>query len=109
MMDEARYQQLISSAFQKILAATDEIDPDILESNTAGDMVSLTAANGQKCVVSTQRAVRQIWVAGKGLGIHFSYDEAAQRWLDDKGKGIELFAFVVDTVKTISGAALKLS
>jgi CyaY protein len=108
MLEESNYNQLVSEAFQKIVAAADAIDPDLLESNTAGDMVALTAASGQKCVVSTQRAVRQIWVAGQGLGIHFSYDPGSARWLDDKGKGIELFQFVRDSVKVISGAALSL-
>jgi CyaY protein len=108
MLEESSYHLLVSEAFQKILTAADALDPDVLESNTAGDMVALTAANGQKCVVSTQRAVRQIWVAGQGLGIHFSYDAGSARWLDDKGKGIELFQFVRDCVKVISGEALAL-
>ena len=53
--------------------------------------------------MNTQRPVRQIWVAGKGQGVHFTYDPAADRWLDDKGKGIELLAFVADAVESASG------
>lgn len=107
MMEESRYNQMVSQVFQRILVAADEEDPDVLESSTSGDMVTLTAGNGEKCIVSTQRAVRQIWVAGKGLGIHFSYDEEKGLWMDDKGKGLELFSFVADVVKTISGVDLR--
>ncbi|WNZ60097.1 iron donor protein CyaY [Myxococcus sp. MxC21-1] len=103
MMDEARYNQLVSAAFKRILAAADTIDPDILEADSTGDMVTLTAASREKCIVNTQRAVRQIWVAGQGQGIHFDYDAATGTWKDDKGRGLELMAFVADVVRGITG------
>ncbi len=103
MMDEARYNQLISVAFKRILAAADVIDPDLLEAESTGDMVTLTARSREKCIINTQRAVRQIWVAGRGQGIHFTYDAATSTWKDDKGRGLELLAFVADVVHAISG------
>jgi CyaY protein len=106
MMDEASYNQLISAAFKRILKAADAIDPDVLEADSTGDMVTLTARSGAKCIVNTQRAVRQVWVAGTGQGIHFTYDAASGTWRDDKGKGLELFAFVAEVVKDISGETL---
>lgn len=106
MLDEAKYNQQISTIFQKLMRAADQIDPDVIEASSSGDMVTLTSAKGQKCVVSTQRAVRQIWVAGKGLGIHFSFDEASSTWKDDKNQGYELFGFINDVLKTISGTTL---
>ncbi len=106
MMDEATYNQLVAGAFKRILAAADGIDPDVLEAESTGDMVTLTSASREKCIVNTQRAVRQIWVAGRGQGIHFSYDEATGTWKDDKGRGLELFSFVAEVVKDISGAQL---
>ncbi len=105
-LDESRYNGLVAAAFNQLLGRLDAIDPDLLEADSTGDMVTLTAANGEKCVVNTQRAVRQIWVAGAGQGIHFSYDAAAALWKDDKGKGLELFAFLADVVRGMSGVAL---
>ena len=105
-MDEAAYHQLVSSAFKRILAAADGLDPDVLEAESTGDMVTLTSASREKCIVNTQRAVRQIWVAGLGQGIHFTYEPARGLWLDDKGKGLELFRFVADAVQHISGEPL---
>jgi CyaY protein len=106
MMDEARYNQLIAVAFRRILAAADAIDPDVLEADSTGDMVTLTSRTREKCIVNTQRAVRQIWVAGKSQGIHFSYDEASGTWKDDKGRGLELFSFVADVVNDLTGENL---
>ncbi|PTL75363.1 iron donor protein CyaY [Vitiosangium sp. GDMCC 1.1324] len=106
MMDETTYNQLVSAAFKRIVAAADGLDPDVLEAESTGDMVTLTTASREKCIVNTQRAVRQIWVAGRGQGIHFSYDPASGAWKDDKGKGLELFRFVADVVRDISGEEL---
>lgn len=105
-MDEAAYNQRVAAAFKRILSAADALDPDVLEAESTGDMVTLTSASREKCIVNTQRAVRQIWVAGCGQGIHFSYDAASGTWRDDKGKGLELFRFVADVVREISGEAL---
>jgi len=106
MMEEAPYNQLISAAFKRIVKAADALDPDVLEADSTGDMVTLTARSGAKCIVNTQRAVRQVWVAGKGQGLHFSYDEASGAWRDDKGKGLELFSFVSEVVQDICGEPL---
>jgi len=106
MLDEATYNQKISSVFRRILDAVDRLDPDLVDAESTGDMVTLTSARGEKCVVNTQRAVRQIWVAGKGQGIHFSYDASADVWGDDKGRGLELFAFIADVVEAITGEHL---
>ena len=105
-MDEARYNQLVAAAFHRLLQALDRVDPDLLDADSTGDMVTITAASGQKVVVNTQRAARQIWVAGKGIGVHFSYGEDG-RWMDDKARGLELFAFVADAVEAAAGVRLE--
>lgn len=105
MMSESEYNQRVAAVFKRLLAALDEVDPDVLEADATADMVTITSNRGEKCIVNTQRAARQIWVAGKSQGIHFSYDESSGTWKDDKGKGLELFSFVADVVKSISGMA----
>ena len=71
-------------------------------------MVTITATKtGEKIVINTQRAVKQIWVAGKGAGLHFSFGSAGQ-WLDDKGKGVELLAWVAECVAAATGQSLDL-
>lgn len=106
MMDEATYSGLVAAVFKRILAAADGFDPDVMEADSTGDMLTLTSASREKCIINTQRAVRQIWVAGGGQGIHFSHDAARGLWLDDKGKGLELFHFVSDVVRGMTGEPL---
>ncbi len=107
-LDEPGYDAEVSRAFKRIVAAADAADPDRLECDATADMITLSSSSGEKVVVNTQRAVRQIWVAGGGEGIHFSWDEAAGAWRDDKGRGLELLSFVDGVVEGMSGERLGL-
>jgi CyaY protein len=107
-VDESTYNSLIAAAFKRIVKSLDDVDPDVLDIVATGDMVTATdAKSGEKVVVNTQRAVWQIWVAGKGQGIHFTL-AADGRWLDDKGKGLELYAWVAECVNAMAGLSVKL-
>jgi CyaY protein len=108
MLDETTYNNVVATAFKRLVKAADAADPDLLEADATGDMVTMVATKtGEKVIVNTQRAVRQIWVAGKGAGIHFDLG-ADGRWLDDKHKGLELNAWVAECVQAMSGVALAL-
>jgi len=104
-MDAALYASSVSSFFKKLVAAADAVDPDLLECDATGDMVTFTAKSGTKVIINTQRAVWQIWVAGKGEGVHFSRG-ADGRWMDDKNKGLELGSWVKECVRDASGVEL---
>jgi CyaY protein len=103
-MDETRYLQLADEAFRAIGNAFEDVDPDIVDCELAGDVVTLTLRGGKKCIVNTQRPTRQIWLAAEARAWHFSWDEATRRWLDDKGRGDELFATIARVVKEGAGA-----
>lgn len=106
VMDEAAYSAAVAQVFKKLVVAIDEADPDLVECDSTGDMVTITASKtGEKVVVNTQRAVRQIWVAGKGVGVHFSLG-ADGRWLDDKQKGLELKAWIDECIVAATGVRL---
>ena len=108
MLDDTTYNSLVADVFKRLLKGLDTVDPDALDADSTGDMVTVTGNKGAKVVVNTQRAVRQLWVAGKGAGIHFDFDPASAKWLDDKGKGHELFAWVSECVEAASGAKVAL-
>ncbi len=108
MMDDSTYNQRVAQAFKRLLTALDEVDPDLVETDSTSDMLTVTSSKGEKCIVNTQRAVHQLWVAGGGEGIHFSFEPGSGRWLDDKGRGLELFSFVSRVVRDMAGVELKL-
>lgn len=91
-MDEQHFRHLADETFRRILDGFEAIDADDADLDTAGNTINITFRGGKRCVVNTQAAVRQIWLAGGQSGWHFSYDEGTRRWLHDKGSGDELFA-----------------
>lgn len=108
-MDEGTYQKLADQAFRAIADAFDDVDPDVCDCEVAGDVVTLTMCGGRKCIVNTQRPARQIWLAANARAWHFSWDEQARRWVDDKGRGEELFATLARIVKETTGADVELA
>ena len=103
-MDETSYQHLADATFRKIGDAFEDVDADLVDFETAGDVLTLTFASGKRCIINTQRPTRQIWLAANARAWHFSYDAAAARWMDDKGQGDELFATIARIVKDTAGA-----
>lgn len=107
-MEALEFSASAAAIFKRVVKAVDGSDPDVVECDSTGDMVTITAVKtGEKIVVNTQRAVNQIWVAGKGAGVHFSMTPDG-RWLDDKHKGLELTAWIAECVESACGVKLAL-
>jgi CyaY protein len=102
-MDEATYEQMADAAFRAIGDAFEDTDPELVDFDSAGDVVTLTMRGGKKCVVNTQRPARQIWLAANARAWHFSWDEGQRRWVDDKGRGDDLFGTIARIVKEGAG------
>jgi CyaY protein len=106
LVDERTYQTLADEALRSIGDAFEEVDPEIVDFEFAGDVVTLTLRGGEKCVVNTQRPARQIWLAAESRAWHFSWDEARKRWMDDRGRGDELFGTIARVVQRATGLVL---
>jgi CyaY protein len=102
-MDEATYQRLADEALHAIVDAFEDVDPELVDCDSVGDVVTLTLSGGRRCIVNTQRPTRQIWLAANSRAWHFSWDEAGRRWLDDKGRGDDLFGTIARIVKEAAG------
>jgi iron-sulfur cluster assembly protein CyaY len=102
-MDETAYERLADEAFRAIGDAFENVDAEIVDYETSGDVVTLTLRGGKRCIVNTQRAARQIWLAANARAWHFSWDEDVRLWVDDKGRGEELFATIARIVKDGTG------
>ena len=91
-MDEPTYNALVDRAFSRIAKALDAQDPDEVEVDTGGGYLTLTFADRSRCVISTQRPVREIWMAADATAWHFSGTPDG-RWVAGK-TGEELMATV---------------
>ena len=106
-MDDREYQHLADDVMKKIETMFEDVDADDLDLERAGDVITMTARDGKKCVVNTQRPTRQIWVAANARAWHFSFDGDAHRWKSDKNADEELFETVATLAKTIAGVDAK--
>jgi len=105
MMDESAYEKLVARTLRRIEDALADVDPDVVELTATGDMLTLQFASGVRCILNTQRAVRQLWLAARATAWHFSHDAATDGWLDDKGRG-DLWSILRATIKELSGQDL---
>ena len=104
--DESHYMQRVAEAFRRIEDALEEVDSSDVDLDSSGDVLTLTLRDGGRCVVNTQRPTRQIWLAARASAWHFSYDDSTSKWLDDKGRGEELFATLAKVVQAGSSISV---
>jgi CyaY protein len=107
-VDESSYQQLVARTFRGIEDALENVDPDDVELSNTGDVLTLTFKNGVRCVLNTQRPVRQLWMAARDTAWHFGWDDASAAWLDDRGRGLELRATLAKVIEQQSGRTVAL-
>lgn len=105
-MDEHEFERRAADAWKRVLDLFDDIDPDDADVEQAGDVIRIDFRGGQRVVLNTQRPARQIWLAGGAHAWHFSYDPAKDRWFDDKGRGIELYAQLASMTQQAIGLDL---
>lgn len=95
---EADYRAVMKETLDRVEKAFDSIDPDHAECATQFGALTIlmNKTGGQKVILSAQPSVRQLWLAlaAKGVAHHFDYDHEKKLWLDDKGQGIEVLAFL---------------
>lgn len=93
---EADYRKKVQDTLDRIERAFEAVDPDVSECELSHGALTISFADRTRCILSTQPSVRQVWLAmaSQGTAYHFDFDQAQGRWLDDKGKGIELFSFL---------------
>lgn len=95
-MNEQEYRKKVQTILDRVERAFADVDPDVAECDQALGSLTLTSADRSRLIISSQPSVRQIWLAlaARGIAHHFDYQPEKDRWMDDKGKNIELLAFL---------------
>ncbi len=87
-MDETLYHTIADAT---LMHCFDQLE-DAFEAGTLDDMeltdgvLSLLTESGKTFILSKQTPLRELWLASPvSGGLHFAYDEAAQRWRTSRG------------------------
>lgn len=105
-MNETEFENAVRATLDRIEQAIEASGADI-EFENAGDILELEFANRSKIIINKQGAAKQIWVAAKSGGFHYSYDAGADVWHNDQS-GAELFSELTRLVSEQAGAMVKL-
>ncbi len=85
-MDEREFNQLADQVLAKIEGAADASGIDC---NRSGNVLEIECDNGAKIIVNRHDINREIWVAAKSGGFHFSHQEGM--WISQRDQA-ELYA-----------------
>lgn len=85
-MNEREFNQLADAALAKIETAADESGVDC---NRSGNVLEIEFDSGAKIIVNRHDINREIWVAAKSGGFHFSHQDGA--WINQRDQS-ELYA-----------------
>ncbi len=88
-MDEKEFGRRAAEALGKLDDALRDVDG--VESDLAGDILTLEFEDGAKFVVNSHSAAQQIWMSANMQAWHLGWDAAAQSWRDTRSRA-ELFS-----------------
>ena len=97
-MNESEFHRAVDAVLARIEAAveaSDELDVDL----EAG-ILTVTCDDGSRVIVNRQTPNREIWVAARSGGFHFTFRDGA--WRDTRSSD-ELFASLARVIELQSG------
>lgn len=89
-MNDTEYHQIVDEVFSQLEEAIDDSGSDI-DYEIIGNVMNLEFDDRSQIVINKQEAMKEIWLASKSGGFHFSYID--EKWICSKS-GSEFFSFV---------------
>ncbi len=105
-MTDSEFTERAGAALTRLEAALEASGADIDFELKDGGVLELEFDNGTKIIVNRHAAAREIWVAAKSGGFHYSWDGA--RWVNTRD-GEELFAALSRLASEQAGEDVRLS
>lgn len=97
-MNESDFHRAVDAVLAQVESAVEAIDA--LEVDLESGILTVTCPDGSRVIVNRQTPNREIWVAARSGGFHFSQREGAWR---DTRSGDELFASLARVIEAQSG------
>src|SRR5512142_2975057 len=101
-MTESEFNSLADKVFQHIEQTIDASDADI-DYDSNGTVMEIEFGDGSKVIVNRHVPNREIWLAARSGGFHYSYQDG--QWLSQRDDS-ELFARLGELVQQATGERL---
>ena len=98
-MNESDFHRAVDAVLAQVEGAVEAVDA--LEVDLEAGILTVTCPDQSRVIVNRQTPNREIWVASRSGGFHFSQREGAWR---DTRSGDELFASLARVIEAQSGA-----
>lgn len=105
-LSEAEYEARAVPELRALVEAFDRLELDGVEAELSNDILTLDFG-GDRYVVNSHRAARQIWMAAERHAWHFDWDPDKSAWIAHK-TGDELWSTLARVVGDKLGKALSL-
>ena len=79
-MENKEYLKKAQELFQRVEDKLDDYEDDIDYDHTPDKLILNFEKNGKKVVINTQRAIKEIWLAGNSRAWHFQFLSDQDIW-----------------------------
>ena len=79
-MKNKEYFARVSELFERVEEKLDEFEDDIDYDPSPDKLMVNFEKSGKKVVINTQRAIKEIWLAGNSRGWHFQFQQEKEIW-----------------------------
>ena len=98
IMNESEFDRAVDAVFARIESSLE--DEDALDVDLESGILTVSCRDGSRVIVNRQAPNREIWVAARSGGFHFSARGA--EWRDTRS-GEELFASLARIIEAQAG------
>ena len=79
-MDNKEYLRKVSELFRNIEDNLDDFEDEIDYDPSPDKLIISFEKNNKKVVINTQRAIKEVWLAGNSKGWHFQFQKGEGVW-----------------------------
>jgi len=83
-ISEQDYETRALPELRALVDALDELDVPGIECELSSDILTIELSGGDRYVVNSHRAARQIWMAADRSAWHFDWDHERSEWVAKK-------------------------
>jgi len=83
-ISEQDYEARALPELRALVDALDELDVTGIECELSSDILTIELSGGDRYVVNSHRAARQIWMAADRSAWHFDWDQERSAWVAKK-------------------------
>ena len=79
-MENKEYFKRVSKLFERVEEKLDQFEDEIDYDPTPDKLMVSFEKNDKKIVINTQRAIKEVWLAGNSRGWHFQFQADKEIW-----------------------------